>query len=830
MKNYKKIVNRQFKSNKKRNIYTIVGVILAVSLFSTILYINTFIRDVNIANAKASWGSYDIVLKNLNSEQENAIKSNILINKYSFINLENSGSQDVNGYNREIFVYGVNKDTLMNLFKDKIKLVDGHFATNDKEIVIENSVLEELHKKIGDNLVVGNKTYKIVGSYSNSMNELANISCLTYFNRVSNKDDLIAAIELKGSDKMENIQKLCTDLSLNSNYDSTEVYYNNALLGAEGYSSEKYDSNIEEIILTIVLNAIIVVITTILIYGSINTSMKEKIKLFSMLRCIGATPSKIRALLIRESFIIGAIAIIPGIILGDLISRLIIDLTFKKLLKINCYGVNLGINLKNIFWVILLTSITIFIASIVPIIRAGKIQPIEASKNINTNKGSKNKKSKVIKKIFGFKGELAYKNIRANNKSFILTSLVLSIVFITFVVVTSFLIILNKAEKNRATVPNKENYISINGYFNDANNIKNEINSTNGTNGLITYLDFGVSLAVKDFNVNNIIKDKIVRGNDTIIENAKVYVYDDAAFDFIKSRVESNGINLSEFNKNGVILINNKVKNGYFKSADEPILNAKIGSDLDMYLLKDRDSKEVDWTHPVNMKVIGTIDKQDIIAGSIYPEEGQFGIIISKSFFENNKVLFDSEQIRSRSYVNVGFNFTSQKSREANLAKIKQYSNFAGGRYVDNFTELSEQLNSLFAIGLISYAMLFVTIIIVMINIINNKNIDISSRKNDFGTMLAIGMNRKALRKIIFLEGIIQWLIPTIFSIVISVVGLKIIYLIFMGIGDLNSAKVDLWIIIVPIIVTFIINVISSLICVKRFDNIDINSMMRSEE
>ncbi|WP_455813968.1 hypothetical protein [Clostridium butyricum] len=56
---------------------------------------------------------------------------------------------------------------------------------------------------------------------------------------------------------------------------------------------------------------------------------------------------------------------------------------------------------------------------ILPIIRAGKISPVEGVKANNVPvKRLKKSKSKIIRFIFGYKGEIAYKNIVANRKIF----------------------------------------------------------------------------------------------------------------------------------------------------------------------------------------------------------------------------------------------------------------------------------------------------------------------------------------------------------------------------------------------------------------------------
>ncbi|NFN49777.1 hypothetical protein FDB52_14885, partial [Clostridium botulinum] len=79
MKTYSYLANKQFKVNKKRNFSIVLGIILSVILFTTVGYIQSFTRVIDIINAKEERGNYEAIFKNISIEEAYKLKNNVLI-------------------------------------------------------------------------------------------------------------------------------------------------------------------------------------------------------------------------------------------------------------------------------------------------------------------------------------------------------------------------------------------------------------------------------------------------------------------------------------------------------------------------------------------------------------------------------------------------------------------------------------------------------------------------------------------------------------------------------------------------------------------------------
>ena len=146
-----------------------------------------------------------------------------------------------------------------------------------------------------------------------------------------------------------------------------------------------------------------------------------------------------------EAGILSIIGIPIGLFSGVLAMKIVLYII--KLLKTDFRLVNdMEINISSTVFIIsiIVGIITVFLSAIGPTRQAGRISPLEAirsTRNIKKANLKKVKNSKIIRKILGIEGEIAYKNLRRNKKRFIITvfSMVISIaLFITFSTFSDF--------------------------------------------------------------------------------------------------------------------------------------------------------------------------------------------------------------------------------------------------------------------------------------------------------------------------------------------------------------------------------------------------------
>lgn len=221
---------------------------------------------------------------------------------------------------------------------------------------------------------------------------------------------------------------------------NTKIEYNDALITIYGESKYSNLTNSLVGIISIILG-LISIGCIIVIYNSFAISVMERKKQFGLFSSIGATKKQLRKTVFYEAFIIGIIGIPLGILSGifgiwvvlEITNYLLTDIFFRKL-SLSMYPLFIIIP---IFFMILVIIFSAFL----PAKKASKISPIEAIRLNDDIKisGKKVKTRKIIRKLFGVEGELAFKNMKRNKKKYRITIISLFISIVLFISFSSLL-------------------------------------------------------------------------------------------------------------------------------------------------------------------------------------------------------------------------------------------------------------------------------------------------------------------------------------------------------------------------------------------------------
>lgn len=236
-------------------------------------------------------------------------------------------------------------------------------------------------------------------------------------------------------------------LQLNA-YAGDGVDYNNDFLR---YSGILQDDQVMATLYTAggIVSIIILVGSVLLIYNAFAISISERSRQLGMLASVGATKRQKRNSVFFEGALIGIIAIPLGIVFGILG----IGITFWFLTPLLMEMMNLhvpfqiSVSLPMLLGAVLFSALTIFISVLRPAMRASKITPIDAirqTKDVMLT-GKAVRTSRVIRRIFGFEGELALKNLKRNKKRYRATILSLSVSLLLFLTVSAFTHFLTKS-------------------------------------------------------------------------------------------------------------------------------------------------------------------------------------------------------------------------------------------------------------------------------------------------------------------------------------------------------------------------------------------------
>lgn len=171
---------------------------------------------------------------------------------------------------------------------------------------------------------------------------------------------------------------------------------------------------------------IIMATSVFCIHNSFTISLTEKMKLYGMLSSVGTTKKQMRRLVYQEGLLLGIVGIPLGILSGTLATYLVIQISSTLLVYALDIPLVFVISIPSMVLGAVLSAITIYLSAGQSARRASKVSPITAIRGnemITEKDGRKRRGAspkahkasffvKVISRIFGIGGVIAYKNLR----------------------------------------------------------------------------------------------------------------------------------------------------------------------------------------------------------------------------------------------------------------------------------------------------------------------------------------------------------------------------------------------------------------------------------
>lgn len=494
MKILNKLTIKSLKLNKKRTLVTIIGIMLSTALITVVAgMITSGIATLKEYYKKTS-GDYQVEFKDVPTQDLSYIEENRNIENYfltsniGYANLEGSANEDKPYVN----IIGIDSSAQAKL---PITIDEGRLPTNSSELLISKSIITngEVNLQVGDKITFDvskrlledkeltqddiltpaehlesmyGKEYTIVGIMERLNFDLEPYSApgytvFTYLdvNNLGSKANIFANFTKEGAKNYQEV--LCNILGLDANYEKEHNYIDIMELSTGKTKDEigsKYNIAINTDVLQfegvginssyirmlyligIIVVAIIIISSVFVIRNSFAISITERTRQYGMLSSIGATKKQIRKNVLFEGFILGIIGIPLGILLGvgvnfilsiilnNLIGKIIDNVTFIYSLP----GVA-------IIFSIILAGVTIYFSCRSSARRAAKVSPIDAIRSNADIKisGKKVKSPKIIKKLFGVGGDIAYKNLKRNKKKYRTTVISLVVSIAIFISITS---------------------------------------------------------------------------------------------------------------------------------------------------------------------------------------------------------------------------------------------------------------------------------------------------------------------------------------------------------------------------------------------------------
>ena len=814
----KKLTIKNLKLNKKRTIVTIIGIMLSVALVTAVATMYASGLKSLVIYEKYIKGDFHVEFMDVPSDDVKNIKNNngvedvYLTKEIGYAPLKDSK----NSGKPYAYVMGFNKGALENLSirlksgrlpqtEDEI-IIPTHLKTNgrmdienNKEITLEVgervSGTYKLNQYVGydaDNEKIINtkqKTYKIVGVYERSATNIepyiapgytfisyiddnnftGNVNVYAKYNKAGSKNHIKVTADIIGVnadvlkkyfygsfDIEEELIKVHEELD-KARYGTD---FNSYLIALE--TDPIRNSGIGNLGYVVIVVCIIIVFTSVFcIKNSFDISITEKIKQYGMLRSIGATKKQIKSNVFYEATILGLIGIPLGLLLGFIASYILIIVCNILLNDLLTGGINMVLSYSVISYIvaILLGIITIYLSALKSARKASKISPIDSIRN-SANlklKSKKLKTPKLINKIFGVGGEISYKNIKRNKKSYRTTIVSLTISVLVFIALTYF----------------------MNAFMSE---IKQEVNAT----------EYNINYYIKNNEEKNII-NKI---NQTVkldnIKNYSIIRTTNGTFNNPKYNIEHENINDNIY----IVSIGEEAYKKYLKS-----LNLNYDDVKDKGILVD----EIKYSVNKGDKIVNKQDrlykynKGDIVSMNLYIEPNETNINLSvgaisdvrpfglqKNTEEVYFVVSDEyyDKINGGSqYYNVYFDSSNASKLQEDIDKILKEERYS----VDNKEEnVRIMRNLILLIGIFLYGFITVITLISVTNIFNTITTSMELRKPEFAMLKSVGMTTKEFNRMIRLESIFVCTKSLIFGIPI---GLAISYLIYLLLNQDGGLK-----------------------------------------
>ena len=589
-------------------------------------------------------------------------------------------------------------------------------------------------------------------------------------------------------------------INLNSGEISEYRYsINYELLKWESFNTNLGDSSLNMMIaVAIIVIAIIILTSVYCIKNTFSISLTEKIKMYGMLSSIGATKKQIKKSVIQEGMILSLIGIPVGILVGILLVY-ILGIAVRGALSGILDIVVFKITLLPILISIILGIVTVYLSCLSAARKAKKITPLEAIKSSNDIKikSQKIKSPKIIKKIFGVGGVIAYKNLKRSKKKYRTT--VISIAMSVFVFIASSTLINYAFEAMGGYYKDYDYNIKFSSTSSDGQELKQILNDENFSNYTLLY------------KTNSILK---ITDMSKLSEFGKTVFIENDLYKNNEIPVEIYGLNSEDFKE-----YLEKLGVDYDKNKDKAVL-------LDYYSLykEGKTIKNRLLTYSPNDSISGNVeDKESNVSISKITETVPDGL--EGTYFYSAVIVLNVDEYGNN------FNFvpnmlTTNSEEPDDLAKRSQkYDNM----YVTNIASEVRFYDSVrLVVYIFAYGFIGIITLIGVTNIFNTLTSNIDLRQREFAMLKSIGMTKKEFNKMINLETLFYSLKALIFGIVLGLIASFAIYKAFAQSLDYGF-KIPMQAILISILFVFVIVFIIMKFAIGKINKQNIIDTIRKE-
>lgn len=815
----KKVANRSFHSNKKRNILAIIAIALTTFLLTAVLTIGFGAKNtMQYSEARLLGSQADALVQGMTKEQAEQLKENAMFEKAGI----------------QIGIAFLENTKQLNVEMDYVDetLIEVRFMTPsigtipkaENEVLVSANVLEDMGipKKAGETLPVDLKVdgkiehfdMKVSGIYEPVKDDVGYIMVSKAF--LDAQEDMVSVLRKdKGNRNYYNADVILKDpamaeerigelvRTIGGNPDDQEA--ENYVRIAPIPSATQSDGNLVVWLAAGVFGILFMFCGYLLIYNVFDMSVTNDVRQYGLLRTIGTTPKQVKGLVRKQAMYLFLIGTPIGVVLGILIGKGLLPSALQVFVaELGEKNVVVGSlpYLPIIIGSVLFSALTVWISTRKSAKKASRVSPIEAVRYVEQSIG-KIKERKHVKGAL--LPRMAKVNVQRNKGRMVLVivSLMLSIILLNsvFIFVGSFDedIYVERQMRSDFAVYTTDAGLMQKGFTGHSaalpENVAEAVTQRPGVKNVTkmyrnTYednhisCDWGVTYGKIDNTYRNSIPENMDIGWSE--ENHHAALSRDGRplgniFGISENLIDKLDIREGEKdksvlkqkiqNENGIILIAGYSNNGEFTEYNEAdYAKQEVGDQIQFYEngIPTETFTVLAKAATTSMEGASLLGPGSNISGDIggpvmYMSEEHF-----KGLYENPSlycVLFDTERGQQQEMED----FLSEYTTEQNLDVLYQS--------VDKLGATVQTMKN--AVLLIGGLIGGIFALVGIINLMNLIMTSIVTRRHEFASMQSIGMTTKQLRRMVMTESLFYVLragvIGTVVAVILGVTAVKLL-------------------------------------------------------
>ena len=881
----KKLALRHLKQNKTRSVLTVLGITISVVMLTVIFTCATSFAHYYGERAINTNGNWHFFVK---TDYESAKKYLLSDSSLKDIGFEKDLSTEEQSY--KIYSDKANYIRTGTIYQGDAQYIkdtvtckyDGALPKSDNEIMVEQSLIKNkgLELKIGDEIkiAVGSRlkgdfvilpikgNYQFGERFEKEKDETFKVVGILHDNEPTERGAIIRGMsDLKSKNLVAygKIKKVTpfSYIKINGIYDkfgftkkkrAFNVGENTGFLNSRlAFSIDKNDlpQVLKLTAIGIVVFAVIFVSSFAMIYNSFALSVGEQIKYLGMLSSVGATRKQKKKTLYFEGAILGGRGIILGIVLGLLTTFISQSAMNAKIMTImEGYNDNIKYSTHISLWVlcliVILAALTVFVSIISPVQKAARITAIDAiRKTDEIKRKGKIRTPFIITKLFGFEGDIAFKNLRRNGRKSRTIIACICICAVLFLSCNYFCETFKEASNLDYELPYQLTFQYSAESKAQLEKARNYLKTNKRVKRFYSIWEAWYSILRGDINPydNSRLYDMSFQNESIFVDKYKFIATQDITYtahllddeDF-NALCKKNGIDYKKYyspDKDGSI--KTIVINGIDRN-DEPIFNNNLlGKTIGCY---DIDSEKTERENKLDENGNQVYFYYKTGCTSIYKfcdfikydkDNPICNLDSSGVAFYAPKCVYDKYSDDDSFYFDYGIETDEPYKVEKEL---KDYlsENEAEGDVYNNYNWMMKEKSIISAVQFLSYAFILLITLITVFNIINTMTAQIAGRKKELAMLKSVGMTPKEFKKTLIFESMFYGLFGLLFGVPLSLVINRVVGYIISKDNPIPFS-VNIWLYLIACVAVFVIIGLTMIYSLKLIKNNSIIDSLKDD-